>query len=38
MPNRWMMDDLKFYILFISISVIWVDDNEKLYAIEPIYD
>ena len=38
-PNtiRWM-DDLPFYILFNSVSVIsgrWADDNERLYAMEP---
>ena len=32
------MDDLQFYVLFISISVIsgrWVDDNERQCAMEP---
>ena len=32
------MDDLRFYVLFNSISVIsgrWADDNERLCAIEP---
>ena len=32
------MDDLRFYILFNSISVIsgrWVDNNERLCAMEP---
>ena len=32
-----MMDDLQFYILFNSISVIlgwWMDDNERLYAMK----
>ena len=32
------MDDLRFYILFNSISVTserWVDDNERLGAMEP---
>ena len=32
------MDDLQFYVLFNSISVIsgqWADDNERLCAIEP---
>ena len=34
--NRWM-DDLRFYVLFNSISVIsgrWADDNERLCAEE----
>ena len=34
---RWM-DDLRFYVLFDSISVIsgrWADDNERLCAMEP---
>ena len=33
-----LMDDLRFYILFNSISVIsrqWANDNERLYAMEP---
>ena len=33
-----MMDDLQFYVLFNSISVIsgcWVNDNERLCAMEP---
>ena len=33
-------DDLRFYVLFNSISVIsgpWADDNERLCAMEPIY-
>ena len=38
-PNFWgWMDDLRFYILFNSISVIsgqCVDDNERLCAVEP---
>ena len=32
------MDDLRFYVLFKSISVIsgrWADDNERLCAMEP---
>ena len=32
------MDDLQFYVLFNSISVIlgqWLDDNERLCAVEP---
>ena len=32
------MDDLRFYILFNSISVItgqWEDDNERMCAMEP---
>ena len=32
------MDDLQFYVLFNSISVIsgrWADDNERLCAMEP---
>ena len=32
------MDDMRFYVLFNSISVIsgrWADDNEKLCALEP---
>ena len=32
------MDDLRFYVLFNSISVIsgrWADDNERLCAMEP---
>ena len=32
------MDDLQFYVLFNSISVIlgqWTDDNERLCAMEP---
>ena len=39
--HGWMdgcMDDLQFYILVNSISVIsgqWADDNERLYAMEP---
>ena len=36
--NRWMMDDLWFYVLFNSVSVIsgrWPDDNERLCAMEP---
>ena len=36
--NGWM-DDLKFNVLFNSISVIsgrWVDDNERLCAMEPL--
>ena len=35
--DGWM-DDLQFYVLFNSISVIsgqWVDDNERLCAMEP---
>ena len=35
---RWMMDDLRFYVLSISISVIsgrWADDYERLCSIEP---
>ena len=35
--DGWM-DDLRFYVLFNSISVIlgrWVDDNERLCAMEP---
>ena len=37
MVNGWM-DDLQFYVLFNSISVIsgqWADDNERLCALEP---
>ena len=33
-----MMDDLRFYVLFNSISVIsgrWAGDNERLCAMEP---
>ena len=36
--HRWMMDDLRFYVLFNSISVIsgrWADDNERLCAMGP---
>ena len=36
-PSNGWMDDLRFYALFNSISVIsgrWVDDNEKLCAVE----
>ena len=32
------MDDLRFYVLFNSFSVIseqWADDNERLCAMEP---
>ena len=32
------MDDLRFYVLFNSVSVIsgrWADDNERLCAMEP---
>ena len=32
-------DDLQFYILFNSFSVIsgqWMDDNERLYTLEPL--
>ena len=32
------MNDLQFYVLFTSISVIsgrWADDNERLWAMEP---
>ena len=35
---RWMIDDLWFYVLLNSISVIsgrWEDDNERLCALEP---
>ena len=35
--DSWV-DDLRFYILFNSISVIsgpWADDNERLCAMEP---
>ena len=35
--DRWI-DDLRFYVLFSSISVLsgrWADDNERLYAEEP---
>ena len=35
--DRWM-DDLRFYVLFNSISVIsgqWADDNEILCAMKP---
>ena len=35
--DGWM-DDLRFYVLFNSISVIsgrWADDNERLCAMEP---
>ena len=35
--NGWM-DDLQLYVLFNSFSVIsgrWVDDNERLCAVEP---
>ena len=35
--DGWM-DDLRFYILFNSISIIsgqWVGDNERMYAIKP---
>ena len=34
---RWMMDDLRFYVLLNSISVIsgqCLDDNERLCAME----
>ena len=37
--DGWM-DDLYFYILFNSISVIsgqWVDGNERLCAVQPVY-
>ena len=39
-PNIVWMDDLQFYILFKSISVIagrWADDNERLCAVEPCF-
>ena len=35
--DGWMEDDLRFYVLFNSISVIpggWADDNERLCAME----
>ena len=35
--DGWM-DDLRFYVLFNSVSVIsgrWADDNERLCAMEP---
>ena len=34
---RWM-DDLRYFVIFKSISVIsgrWADDNERLFAIDP---
>ena len=37
MEEGWMMDDLRFYVLFNSISVIsgrCLDDNERLCAME----
>ena len=37
MSNGWMMDDLRFYVLFNSNSVIsgrCLDDNERLCAME----
>ena len=36
--DEWM-DDLRFYVIFNSISVIsgrWLVDNERMCAIEPI--
>ena len=36
--NEWM-DDLRFYVIFNSISVIsgrWLADNERICAIEPL--
>ena len=35
------VDDLRFYVLFISISVIsgrWAVDNERLQQWNPVYD
>ena len=35
---RWMIDDLRFYVLFNRIIVIsgrWEDDNDILFAVEP---
>ena len=37
LKNGWM-DDLRFYVLFNSVSVIsgrWADDNERVCAMEP---
>ena len=40
--DGWMdgcMDDMRFFVLFNSISVIsglWADDNERLCAMEPL--
>ena len=37
--DRWM-DDLQFYVLFDSISVIsgrWADDNEGFVQWNPVY-
>ena len=37
--HGWM-DDIQFYVLFNSISVIsgqWVGNNERLYAVETRY-
>ena len=39
LSNRWL-DDLRFYVLFNSISVIsgrFLDDNERLCAMESVY-
>ena len=36
--EAWMMDDLRFYVFFNSISAIsgqWADDNERLCAMVP---
>ena len=36
--DGWMMDDLRFNVLFNSVSVIpgrWADDTERLCAMEP---
>ena len=38
-PTFTLMDDLRFYILLSSISVIsgqWADDNKRLCAMEPL--
>ena len=35
LPKDRQMDELRFYVLFNTISVIsgrWADDNERLYA------
>ena len=39
LKHGWM-DDLRFYVLFNSISVIsgrWADDNERLVQWNPVY-
>ena len=40
-PKVVLMDDLRFYVLFNSISVIsrqWVGDNESCMQWNPVYD